>query len=135
MGEVPGPVVVQRPEPRGGRGEGHHDGGRWVAEIDDASTDRELAGRQEPLVRWGIAEFAAAEEMDRDRGYWWSPDGDALLVARVDEAPVPRWWIADPAQPSTPPSEVAYPAAGTANAPVTPWIVGLDGRLTEVPWG
>src|SRR3546814_18105079 len=72
--------------------------------------------------------------MDRDRGYWWSPDGDALLVARVDEAPVPRWWIADPAQPSTPPSEVAYPAAGTANASVTAWIVGLDGRLTEVPW-
>src|SRR3546814_16003597 len=72
--------------------------------------------------------------MDRDRGYWWSPDGDALLVTRVDEAPVPRWWIADPAQPSTPPSEVAYPAAGTANASVTAWIVGLDGRLTEVPW-
>src|SRR3546814_7684957 len=72
--------------------------------------------------------------MDRDRGYWWSPDGDALLVARVDEAPVPRWWIADPAQPSTPPSEVAYPAAGTANASVTAWIVGLDGSLTEVPW-
>src|SRR3546814_734616 len=72
--------------------------------------------------------------MDRDRGYWWSPDGDALLVTRVDEAPVPRWWIADPAQPSTPPSEVAYPAAGTANASVTAWIVGLDGSLTEVPW-
>src|SRR3546814_17349113 len=89
---------------------------------------------QGPRGRGGIAEFAAAEEMDRDRGYWWSPDGDALLVARVDEAPVPRWWIADPAQPSTPPSEVAYPAAGTANASVTAWIVGLDGRLTEVPW-
>ena len=31
-------------------------------------------------MRWGVAEFAAAEEMDRFRGYWWAPDGAALLV-------------------------------------------------------
>ena len=38
-------------------------------------------------VSWGVAEFVAAEEMDRYRGYWWSPDGDAVLAARVDETP------------------------------------------------
>ena len=43
----------------------------------------------------------------------------ALLVARVDDAPVQRWWIADPANPDRSPAEVAYPAAGTANAEVT----------------
>ncbi len=48
------------------------------------------------------------------RGYWWSPDGDALLVARVDDAPVQRWHIADPAHPDRTPAVVAYPAAGTA---------------------
>src|SRR5690242_19160912 len=36
-------------------------------------------------VTFGLAEFIAAEEMGRTRGYWWSPDGSALLVARVDE--------------------------------------------------
>src|SRR3546814_1223471 len=81
--DVPGPVVDPRPDPTGWRVAWHHDGGLWVAELDDASTARELAGSQEPLVRWGISEFAAAEEMDRDRGYCWSPDGDALLVSRV----------------------------------------------------
>ena len=63
-------------------------------------------------VTFGLAEFIAAEEMDRHRGYWWSPDGSALLVARVDETPVTRWHIADPANPERPPAEVAYPAAG-----------------------
>src|SRR3546814_11804875 len=99
--DVPGPVVDPRPDPTGRRVAWHHDGGLWVAELADASTARELAGSQEPLVRWGIAEFAAAAEMDRDRGYWWSPDGAALLVARRAEAPVPRGGNADPPQPST----------------------------------
>ena len=26
-------------------------------------------------VTWGSADFVAAEEMQRQRGYWWSPDG------------------------------------------------------------
>ena len=70
-------------------------------------------------VTFGLAEFIAAEEMGRARGYWWSPDGSALLVARVDETPVRRWHIADPANPERPPAVVAYPAAGTPNAAVS----------------
>ena len=70
-------------------------------------------------VTFGLAEFVAAEEMDRSRGYWWSPDGGQLLVARVDESPVRRWYIADPANPGKAPAEVAYPAAGTPNADVS----------------
>ena len=60
-------------------------------------------------VAWGVAEFVAAEEMDRYRGYWWAPDGSAVLAARVDESPVQRWYIADPAQPSLPPTAGALP--------------------------
>ena len=30
---------------------------------------------QENEVTWGAAEFIAAEEMGRYRGYWWAPDG------------------------------------------------------------
>ncbi len=43
------------------------------------------------------------------RGYWWSPDGDALLVARVDDAPVQRWHIADPANPDRDPDRRRLP--------------------------
>ena len=47
--------------------------------------------------------------MGRSRGYWWSPDGSQLLIARVDESPVQRWYIADPANPDKAPAEVALP--------------------------
>jgi dipeptidyl-peptidase-4 len=76
----------------------------------------------------------AAEEMSRTRGFWWSPDGQQLLVARVDTSPVARWYISDPANPGRKPTEVAYPAAGTANADVSVVIAGLDGSLTPVRW-
>ena len=40
------------------------------------------------LVSFGMAEFIAQEEMDRDTGYWWSPDERRIALARVDESPV-----------------------------------------------
>jgi dipeptidyl-peptidase 4 len=100
----------------------------------DGTGDRRIAGEDAETVSWGRAEFVAAEEMDRQRGYWWSPDGSALLAARVDEAPVPVWWIADPAHPDRPPTPVRYPAAGTDNAEVSLHVLGLDGDTREITW-
>ena len=85
-------------------------------------------------ISFGLAEFVAAEEMDRTRGYWWAPDSSALLVARVDETPVQIWHIADPANPASPARPVRYPAAGTQNAIVSVFIAQVDGGLTEVDW-
>lgn len=132
--DVPGPVIDPRPDPTGARVAWVRDGSLWVAELDDPASARVLADDADPDVHWGVAEFAAAEEMDRYRGYWWAPDGTALLVARVDERPVHRWWIADPATPAQPPTEVAYPAAGTPNADVSAWLVAIAGTRTEIPW-
>ena len=77
-------------------------------------------------LSFGLAEFIAAEEMNRSRGYWWAPDSAALLAARVDDTAVQRWYIADPANPDRPASEIRYPAAGTLNADVALFLVGLD---------
>ena len=85
-------------------------------------------------ISFGSAEFVAAEEMGRTQGFWWAPDGSALLVARVDENPVPRWHIADPAHPDAPAREIRYPAAGTPNADVTVFIATVAGQLTGVSW-
>ncbi len=85
-------------------------------------------------VYYGLAEFIAAEEMGRTRGYWWAPDGSAILTARVDETPVQRWHIADPANPARPGTVIRYPAAGTPNADVSLLIARLDGGRAEVGW-
>lgn len=98
-------------------------------------TDAELIGPGDDAdVSYGLAEFVAAEEMGRFRGYWWAPDGSALLVARVDNAPVQRWYIADPANPERQPAQLSYPAAGTPNADVSLLLVSLDGTVTPVQW-
>jgi dipeptidyl-peptidase-4 len=94
--------------------------------------DRVLA--EEEDVSWGIAEFVAAEEMDRYHGLWWSPDGTRIAATRVDERPVPTWFIANPTDPDAPPVPVRYPAAGTTNADVSLHVLGLDGSAVEVEW-
>src|SRR5205823_12932763 len=89
-----------------------------------------LAEPEKEHVTYGLADFAAAEELDRHRGHWWAPTSDALLVARVDGGPVQVWHVGDPEHPERPPAEHRYPAAGTDNAVVGLGLVGLDGTCT-----
>lgn len=95
--------------------------------------DLVMAAPDGPDVTWGLAEFAAAEEMDRDRGYWWAPDGGAILAQRTDESGVTRWLVGDPADPASAPSVLRYPVAGTANAVVSLRLLRLDGTSVDVP--
>ncbi|MCC2278968.1 alpha/beta fold hydrolase [Streptomyces sp. ET3-23] len=131
--DVPGPVIDPRPSPDGRRVAYVSGGALRVVEA-DGTGDRALAEPEGPGIAWGLAEFIAAEEMHRFRGFWWSPEGDALLTARTDDGPVQRWWIADPANPGREPAEVAYPAAGTPNAEVTLSLLRLDGTRTDITW-
>jgi dipeptidyl-peptidase-4 len=123
-----------RPDPTGQRVAYVSDGAVRLVTL-DAGADALLIGPHgEPGVMFGLAEFVAAEEMDRTRGYWWAPDGSAVLVARVDETPVQRWHIADPANPGRAPREVGYPSAGTPNAEVSLVYAGLDGSRVPLDW-
>ncbi|MET9349655.1 prolyl oligopeptidase family serine peptidase [Streptomyces termitum] len=131
---VPGPVLDPRPSPDG-RWVGYVSGGALRVVGADGSGDRAVAVPEDRHSTYGLAEFIASEEMGRDRGFWWSPGSDRLLVARVDDRAVGRWWIADPARPDREPQQVAYPAAGTPDAEVRLFLYGLDGSgRTEVVW-
>ncbi len=110
------PALDPRLDPAGAAVAYVHDGALRVISL---ATGDDTPVAHADGVTFGLAEFAAAEEMGRSRGYWWSPDGSRLAIARVDESAVARWHIADPANPGTAPVEVAYPAAGTANADVS----------------
>ncbi len=118
----------------------------WVAPVDgqtpgwqllppvntqERSLQESSAQEREADVSWGSAEFIAAEEMGRSRGHWWSPDNDALAVARVDVSPVLQWHIADPANPGKPPRIIRYPAAGTANAQVELYVMNVMGVMEK----
>jgi dipeptidyl-peptidase-4 len=116
------PALDPRLDPAGAKVAYVHDGALRVTEL---STGQDTVVAREEGVTFGLPEFVAAEEMHRSRGYWWSPDGGKLLVARVDESAVARWHIADPANPDKAPAEVAYPAAGTANADVSLLVATL----------
>ena len=130
---VAGPVVDPRPDPTGRHVAYAAAGELRVVGVDGAD-DRAIGERESETVSWGVAEFVAAEEMERYRGFWWAPDGGSLLAARVDEAAVPVWYIADPEHPDRAPAAVRYPAAGATNAEVRLYVLGLDGGRTEVEW-
>ena len=139
-GAAPRPVPARpgafdpRPDPDGRRVAYTCEGAVRLVDLDTGKDTLLIGPDGADGVTFGLAEFVAAEEMGRTRGYWWAPDGSAVLVARVDETPVPRWHIADPANPGRVPTEVAYPAAGTANADVSLVLAGLDGTRVPVEW-
>jgi dipeptidyl-peptidase 4 len=131
------PVLDPRVDPTGARVAWVADRALHVASLDGAGGSvgpRRLAGEDDPEVHWGVAEFLAAEEMGRARGFWWAPDGRRLAVARVDLHPVRRFHLTDPSNPAIEPVHLPYPAAGTDNAEVGLHVVDLDGRRVEVGW-
>lgn len=83
------------------------------------------------LVSFGMAEFIAQEEMDRDTGYWWSPDERHIAVARVDESPVPEVERFEIQATGARIVRQRYPATGTSNARVDLFVIDLaaDSRL------
>ncbi|WP_329378155.1 alpha/beta fold hydrolase [Streptomyces sp. NBC_01351] len=127
--EIPaaGPAFDPRPNADGSR----------TAYVSDDTLYVAPGGRVSPDdgARWGVAEFAAAEELDRARGHWWSPDGNTLLAARVDESALQRRYFTDPAHPEIPGEDVAYPEAGGPNADVQLWVVdAATGDRIRVDW-
>ena len=130
---VPG-AFDPRPSPDGQRVAYVSGSGLRVVDAAADGQDRPVMHEPGDTVSWGSAEFIAAEEMGRSRGFWWSPDSQRLLVARVDTAEVPVWHITSPADPEAAPVPMAYPAAGTVNADVSLAILGLDGSQIEVAW-
>ncbi|MFI8104880.1 prolyl oligopeptidase family serine peptidase [Streptomyces sp. NPDC086023] len=113
----------------------NHDGSR-VAYVTGDALHTTPGDRVSPAdgARWGLAEFAAAEELGRARGHWWSPDGVTLLAARVAEGALERRYFTDPAHPEKAPESFAYPVAGGPNADVALWVFGPDGRRVRLAW-
>ncbi|MFA7265564.1 MAG: prolyl oligopeptidase family serine peptidase [Candidatus Nanopelagicales bacterium] len=131
--DVARPAVDPRVDPTGQRIAWVCAGSLHVAAL-NGTDERCLLEATHPLQTWGLANFLAAEEFDRVRGFWWAPDGSALLVEEVDESDVDQWHIANPSDPGATPHTVRYPAVGRPNPRVRLWLVPIVGERMEVGW-
>jgi dipeptidyl-peptidase 4 len=110
------------------------DGDLWVVD-GDGGRPRRLTTRPSADIEHGVAEFVAQEELDRTRGFWWSPDGTRIAYQRTDSTGVDTLYVADPLHPEQAPVPFRYPRAGRPNAEVTLGILPTSGGPTTwVQW-
>jgi len=73
----------------------------------------------QPGISCGLADYVAQEEMDRYRGFWYSPDGAKLAYCKVDDNCVPEYQILHQGKESPTHFEAhRYPFAGATNPKV-----------------
>jgi len=77
------------------------------------------------LVQNGVAEFVAQEEMDRNTGYWWSPDESRIAFTRIDDAPVQEVERIEINAVGARVTRQRYPSAGTPNTRVELKVLDL----------
>ncbi|MCV6615668.1 MAG: S9 family peptidase [Cellvibrionaceae bacterium] len=102
----------------------------WVVETASGQS-RPLTRAGKPTEAWGMAEFVAQEEMKRMSGYWWSPNEDAIVAAKFDEAPVPVVKRSEIYAERTEVIEQRYPGAGSNNVLIS--LAVLDPQNKRPP--
>lgn len=108
--------------------------GLWIVATEASVAPKLLLENESVEHYWGRAEFAAAEEFERYRGFWWSPDSTKLVVSHVDESTVHTTYLQQ-ADPWQAPEPYHYPAAGTPNADVSLFVCGIaDKTQLEIRW-
>ncbi|HEY0480111.1 MAG TPA: DPP IV N-terminal domain-containing protein [Kofleriaceae bacterium] len=109
------------------------DGDVWVASAGGAP--RRLTHHPEGF-EFGVADFAAQEELRRVRGYWWSPDSKRIVFQRSDLRKIETLYVADARHNDRPPVPFRYPRPGTPNATVDLGIVDVrsPGEIRWLTW-
>lgn len=101
------------------------DGELFVADV--GGEPRQLTSGAKDGVTNGLAEFIAQEELDRDRGFWWSPDGTRIAFERADERHIPVHPIVHQGKDRVDIENHRYPFAGEANARVQLGVIWVGG--------
>lgn len=93
---------------------------------------RQLTAGAEPGLTNGLAEFVAQEELDRDEGFWWSPDGSQIAFIRADSRHIPDYVIVHQGKSEVDTEPHRYPFAGAPNAYLELGVVDL--ATAETSW-
>ncbi|MEI6895728.1 MAG: S9 family peptidase [Colwellia sp.] len=90
--------------------------------------ERQLTTDGKDLIKNGMSEFVAQEEMDRMTGYWWSPDEKHIAFLRVDETPVQTVIRNEIYAEEIKLIEQRYPATGTNNVHIQLAVTDIKGK-------
>ncbi|MEO8183515.1 MAG: prolyl oligopeptidase family serine peptidase [Deltaproteobacteria bacterium] len=132
---VPGPSVDARLSPDGSLVACVSEGDLYVLDANGKAPARRLTERASAAIEYGLAEFVAQEEMNRFRGYWWSPDSRSIAFQKSDLSRVETLYLSDATHPERAPLAFRYPRVGTANADVQLGVIGVQGgRTTWLEW-
>jgi len=104
--------------------------------IDLATNEaKQLTNGAHETLSHATAEFVAQEEMDRSRGYWWSPDSQEIAYQETDQSGVDVRYVADALHPEEPPTKFFFPKAGSTNATVRLGVISRHGGPTRwIKW-
>ncbi|MFW5927093.1 MAG: S9 family peptidase, partial [Wenzhouxiangella sp.] len=107
----------------------------WIATTDGES-ERALTEDGDETIANGVAEFIAQEEMGRDTGFWWSPDGSRIAFLRIDESPIETTRRYEIEADEIGMVEQRYPYAGTDNVTYRLGVVEIEsGEITWIDLG
>ncbi|NOY22031.1 MAG: S9 family peptidase [Acidobacteria bacterium] len=82
----------------------------------------------------GMADFNAAEELDRYEGMWWSPDNRFLYFTHVDESKMAKWALPKDTEFKPHYQLQRYPVSGGVNADVSLYRADVkSGHLNLLP--
>lgn len=102
----------------------------------DGGAERALTKDGSELKSWALADFLADEELDRQTGYWWSPDESRIALTFVDQTGVDVVERTDVNATGAVIVKQRYPRPGRPN-PVTDLYIAkvADGARVKVDLG
>lgn len=103
----------------------------FIVEI-ETGEERQLTFDGEGVIKNGMAEFVAQEEMGRLTGYWWSDDESRIAFLQVDESPVEVTQRYEIYAEDFKVFDQRYPFAGTNNVLLRLGVIEL--ATGEIRW-
>ncbi|MEM5513178.1 S9 family peptidase [Pseudoalteromonas sp. AS84] len=98
----------------------------------DSGKEIQLSKDGGGVIKNGMAEFVAQEEMSRMTGYWWSGDETKIAYTRVDETPVKEAIRNEIYADEVKLFNQRYPFTGTDNVKIQLGVVKLNDQ--KVDW-
>ncbi|PCI60680.1 MAG: S9 family peptidase [Gammaproteobacteria bacterium] len=93
--------------------------------------EKQLTKDGKGVIKNGMAEFVAQEEMKRMTGYWWSPNEKHIAFLKVDESPVKTIIRNEIYAEKVKLIKQRYPATGTNNVKIKLAVTDIQGKKTR----